>query len=250
MQAPSAAQLVGMWERGARQPWVDRALTLVSACHPELTDSELRALTVGERDADLLALRERLFGRALKSFAECPHCRARLEFSVDVNDLRDSFASFSNAEQVTIGAPAELTVENIRVRFRRLSSEDLQAAARCADVAEARRVLLQRCVVDARRNGEALAVADLPPACVEALSSRLAALDGAADIGLDLRCVACHHAWQLTLDIVKFLWAEVNALAKGYLNDVHTLAWAYGWREADILAMSTARRQFYLERVG
>ena len=108
MQAPSAAQLVGMWERGARQPWVDRALTLVSACHPELTDSELRALTVGERDADLLALREQIFGRALKSFAECPHCRARLEFSVDVNDLRDSFAGFSNA------APAELTLDDIR----------------------------------------------------------------------------------------------------------------------------------------
>ena len=244
MQAPSAAQLVGMWERGARQPWVDRALTLVSACHPELTDSELRALTVGERDADLLALRELLFGRALKSFAECPHCRARLEFSVDVNDLRISFASFSNA------APAELTLDDIRIRFRRLSSEDLQAAARCADVADARRVLLQRCVVDARRNGEPLAAADLPPACVEALSSRLAALDGAADIALDLRCVACHHPWQLTLDIVRFLWAEVNALARSYLNDVHTLAWAYGWREADILAMSPARRQFYLERVG
>jgi len=73
---------------------------------------------------------------------------------------------------------------------------------------------------------------------------------GAADIALDLRCVACPHAWQLTLDIVRFLWAEVNALAKGYLNEVHMLAWAYGWREADILAMSSARRQFYLERVG
>ena len=244
MQAPSAAQLVGMWERGARQPWVDRALTLVSPCHPELTDSELRALTVGERDAGLLALRELLFGRALKSFAECPHCRARLEFSVDVNDLRSSFAGCSNA------ARAELTLDDIRIRFRRLSSEDLQAAARCADVADARRVLLQRCVVDARRNGEPLAAADLPPACVEALSSRLAALDGAADIALDLRCVVCHHPWQLTLDIVRFLWAEINALAKRYLDEVHTLAWAYGWREADILAMSAARRQFYLERVG
>ncbi len=110
--------------------------------------------------------------------------------------------------------------------------------------------MLQRCVVEARRNGEPLAAADLPAACVEALSSRLAALDGAADISLDLRCVACAHAWQLTLDIVRFLWAEVNALAKAYLNEVHMLAWAYGWREADILAMSSARRQFYLERVG
>ena len=244
MRAPSAAQLIGMWERGARQPWVDRALTLVSACHPELTDSGLAALTVGERDADLLALREGLFGRALKSFAECPNCQARLEFSVDANELRESFANAANAD------PAELLLDDIRIQFRRLSTADLTAAARCADVNAARRVLLQRCVVEARRNGEPLAAADLPAACVEALSSRLAALDGAADIALDLRCVACGHAWQLTLDIVRFLWAEVNALAKAYLNEVHMLAWAYGWREADILAMSSARRQFYLERVG
>ena len=244
MQAPSAALLVGMWERGARQPWVDRALTLVSACHPELTDSELRALTVGERDADLLALREGLFGRALKSFAECPNCRARLEFSVDVNELRESFSNAANAD------PAELLLDDIRIQFRRLNTADLAAAARCADVNAARSVLLERCVVEARRNGEPLAAADLPAACVEALSSRLAALDGPAEIALDLRCVACGHAWQLTLDIVRFLWAEVNALAKAYLNEVHMLAWAYGWREADILAMSSARRQFYLERVG
>jgi hypothetical protein len=244
MRAPSAAQLIGMWERGARQPWVDRALTLVSACHPELTDSALAALTVSERDADLLSLREGLFGRALKSFAECPNCRARLEFSVDVNELRESFANSAN------GDPAELMVDDIRIQFRRLNTADLSAAARCADVNAARRVLLQRCVVEARRDGAPLAAADLPAACVEALSSRLAALDGAADISLDLRCVACAHAWQLTLDIVRFLWAEVNALAKAYLNEVHMLAWAYGWHEADILAMSSARRQFYLERVG
>ena len=244
MLVPSAAQLVGVWERGARQPWVDRALTLLSACNPELTNSGLAALTVGERDAHLLALHERLFGRALKSFAECPSCQTRLEFSIDVNDLRESFSNAANAEA------AELMLDDIRVKFRRLSSEDLQAAALCADVDDARRVLLERCIVDTWRNDERLAAADLPARCVEELSSRLAALDGAADISLDLQCVACRHAWQMTLDIVTFLWAEVNALAKRYLNEVHTLAWAYGWHEADILAMSAARRQFYLERVG
>jgi hypothetical protein len=31
------------------------------------------------------------------------------------------------------------------------------------------------------------------------------------------------------------------------LYDVHALASAYGWREADVLAMSPMRRQVYLE---
>ena len=57
-------------------------------------------------------------------------------------------------------------------------------------------------------------------------------------------------SWQLTLDIVSFLWSEISSLAKRHLREVHTLAWAYGWSEADILAMSPARRQFYLESVS
>jgi hypothetical protein len=34
------------------------------------------------------------------------------------------------------------------------------------------------------------------------------------------------------------------------LREVHTLALAYGWREADILNMSARRRRFYLEMAG
>ena len=34
------------------------------------------------------------------------------------------------------------------------------------------------------------------------------------------------------------------------LGHVHALARAYGWREADILAMSPARRQVYLDLAG
>jgi hypothetical protein len=34
------------------------------------------------------------------------------------------------------------------------------------------------------------------------------------------------------------------------LRDVHALATAYGWREADIVAMSPWRRQVYLDMVS
>jgi hypothetical protein len=34
------------------------------------------------------------------------------------------------------------------------------------------------------------------------------------------------------------------------LTEVHRLAQAYGWREAEILALSEARRHAYLELVG
>ena len=53
----------------------------------------------------------------------------------------------------------------------------------------------------------------------------------------------------MVLDVGEFLWAEVRQAAMRLLEDVHALAWAYGWREADLLAMPAQRRAFYLARV-
>ena len=74
----------------------------------------------------------------------------------------------------------------------------------------------------------------------------------AAPWGLELAlsCPSCRHQWQATFDIVSFFWSEINAWAHRSLQEVHTLALAYGWREADILAMSPWRRQFYLKMVS
>jgi hypothetical protein len=77
----------------------------------------------------------------------------------------------------------------------------------------------------------------------------MAACDPQAEVLLDLNCPACGHGWQALFDVVAFFWAELAAQAKRLLREVHTLARAYGWREADILGMSARRRQFYLEMV-
>jgi hypothetical protein len=67
---------------------------------------------------------------------------------------------------------------------------------------------------------------------------------------LDFTCPGCNYQWQSLFDITAFFWQEIAAFVKRLLREVHTLAKAYGWREADILAMSHQRRQFYLEMVG
>ena len=47
MQSLSAAQLVGVWERGVGQSSLDRALTMLADAYPEMTRAELAALSVG-----------------------------------------------------------------------------------------------------------------------------------------------------------------------------------------------------------
>ena len=65
-----------------------------------------------------------------------------------------------------------------------------------------------------------------------------------------LTCQGCGHEWAAVFDIVTFFWAELVAQAKRLLREVHQLARAYGWRESEILAMSSQRRHTYLELVN
>ena len=82
------------------------------------------------------------------------------------------------------------------------------------------------------------------------VAEQMAARDPLAEIELALACPACGHQWQLVFDIASFLWLKIEMQARRLLREVHALARAYGWREADILALSPGRRQAYLEMVS
>ncbi len=91
---------------------------------------------------------------------------------------------------------------------------------------------------------------ELDPALEDAVAARLAEADPGARIDLAVDCPGCGAAWSAPFDIVSFLWAEVDACARRLVGDVHALASAYGWTEDDVLALSPARREAYLELVG
>jgi hypothetical protein len=78
----------------------------------------------------------------------------------------------------------------------------------------------------------------------------MAEIDPQADIQIALTCPACLHQWSAAFDIASHLWIEVNSWAMRILDEVHRLASAYGWSEADILELSPMRRQLYLGMIG
>ena len=75
------------------------------------------------------------------------------------------------------------------------------------------------------------------------------AADPWAELTLGIRCPACGHEDGAAFDIAAYLWEEIDSHARQLLDDIHTLATAYGWTEPDILALSDARRAAYLARV-
>jgi hypothetical protein len=71
-----------------------------------------------------------------------------------------------------------------------------------------------------------------------------------ANLELRVNCADCGAVWDAPFDPVPFLWERVEASARRLLGEIHALARAYGWREADVLALSSARRRAYLELVS
>src|SRR6185369_7232299 len=87
MQAPSAAELLSVWERARAQPMTTQALMLLEAASPGASWEDLAKLSVGRRDARLLAFREMLFGARLTGLTSCPRCRQQLEIGIQSADI-------------------------------------------------------------------------------------------------------------------------------------------------------------------
>jgi hypothetical protein len=239
----SASALLNVWEQGLAASSAERALALLGAACPETAPEELAGLSVGQRDARLLTLREWTFGPRLVCLMSCPECSQRLELAFDAADLQAA------SGEALVGEMS-LSVDGHEVRFRLPNSGDLMAISERQDGEDGRQLVLERCVLAARHRGKEVAVDQLPSDVLEAIVERMAEADPQADVQLALSCPDCSHEWQATFDIVTFFWQEINAWSQRILRQVHVLASAYGWHEAEILALSPERRQIYLEMVG
>ncbi|MBC6463033.1 hypothetical protein HKK72_35130 [Actinomadura sp. HBU206391] len=230
------------WETGLSTRAPRRALLLHALASPAAMVEDLLDVPVGARDADLFGLRGSLFGERMPVRATCPHCGEEIEFDFAVDQV---------PQRATRG-PEALRVESGEwtVRSRVPTVGDLLAAADAGSGEEARRIMLSRCVVSASRGGTPVAAEDLPPHVQEQIAEAAAAADPCADIRLKLTCPECGRQATAELDIASYLWAEVDAWARGTLLDVHLLAVAYGWTEPEILALSPTRRRHYLELSG
>ena len=84
------------------------------------------------------------------------------------------------------------------------------------------------------------------PGVVAAVAAAMAALDPQAEILLELECPACGAAFGSALDTGAYLLREIDQHASSLFAQVHTLALAYHWSEAEILDLPHDRRMMYL----
>lgn len=240
--APLSVQdILRLWEAGGARCPADRALQILEAASPGVPAETLATLPVGLRDARLLEIREETFGPTLHGVSPCPRCAERAEFKLEIADLRARVGSPAST------AEGELCLEDWSLRYRQPTGGDLAEAARSTNAAAARGILATRCILEARKGGAVVGTVDVPEEAISRMAVAMVEQDPYAEILLDFVCPACGHAGQTLFDIASYLWEEIRAQAQRLLHEVHTLARAYGWREGDVLALSAARRRYYLE---
>jgi hypothetical protein len=242
MLPPSAERLLEAWERGVGLDPADRTRALLASSSPK--GERVGAQTAGRRDAELLSIRAAILGSHVDALAACPQCGQLVEFDFSVEEV-------VSVEVVGDGnEPLRVRQNRFDVRFRLPTLDDLaEVSTNGADANGVRTALLERCVVQARRRGKAVAVDDFSHEVTEAIDSEMARADPNAEIFFALACM-CGHAWSARLDVPAFVWAEVDSWARRLLGEVHSLAAAYGWSEREILALSPVRRLTYLELSG
>lgn len=243
MQPLSPADILDLWQAGASLSPAERTLVMLRHAAPDCPAHVRACLPVGRCDALVLRLRQATLGDTLHGIAPCPRCGETLEFELSCDQLLGAEPGAPTPDRYLVEA------DGYRVAVISPAAADLAAAGRCASLAQARQTLLAHCVVEITHGGAPGGVGDLPAAVVEAIGESLLAADPHAEMLLQLACPACGHDWRALFDAVRYFWAEIVTQARRLLLEVDALARAYGWREADILALSPARRGAYLELV-
>lgn len=245
MRPLTSAELLSIWERGLTQSQAEKTLHLLAAASSVTDLGPIVSLSIGERDARLLQLREWMFGTRFLNMAHCPACSELVEWESELNDIR--IQPFSEENDVKT---FHFEMEGFQICFRLPNSQDMSLISTKELYRSNPEQLLYDCIINVKSSGNDCTARDLPSHVIRAIDQRMGEEDPQADIRMLLNCPECSHNWEAQFNISVYLWEEINQWAVHMLQEITLLAKAFGWSEHDILHMSTRRRQLYLELVS
>jgi hypothetical protein len=199
-----------------------------------VTASEAAELTVGDRERLLLHLYAENFASKLKLRAECGKCGEQIDADVAVADLLVDTDREPRPDY-------EFSTEGTSLRFRLPRGGDQEAAGILArrDIEAACNLLVDRCIIEGARDTRAM----------DELERKFAELDPQAETMVQLVCPLCTATSDIFVDAATLIFEQI-APAGRLLDEVDSIARSYHWSEREILALPTARRRAYLERIG
>jgi hypothetical protein len=221
-----------LWEaRGAAsRPAMVTALLAAALETPSGGDAMARALSVGDRHWLLARLAEHLGRERVWLTGTCATCGAPFDAPADLGALPAKPGGEGYPEAAAEGLDGPILL-------RAPTGADQEAVAGL-DEAAAAAALLARCAPGAD-------VDAWPEEALDRLDAALAELSPEVAGEVATACPACGAACRAALDLAEVV---LGALGDPY-EDVHAIAAAYHWSEAEILALPTERRRRYLRLI-
>lgn len=200
------------------------------------------ALTVTDFEAALLGLRRFLLGDTVACVFRCTqeNCGERMapDFSIAafLADVNPRVPRKVESSEDRPGWFALSANGDGKVWFRLPAVEDqLEVMGR----PRARDLLMQRCVDAGKLKARGLGRVEHAMETMAPLVSR----------PLAGNCPECGAPVTMPMHVPRLVMDEIKASAAGVHEEIHTIAAAYHWDEATILAMPQSRRQMYTETI-
>jgi hypothetical protein len=206
------SEVLELWDAGEAVTPLERAVLLLERTWP--SPAPFGDWTLGEVNAGLLRFRCAAWSAEWDCLTACPDCHETAEIRLEIPALLDGDpAAEGDAEP-----PGRLSGPRVRELLA------LHATG----------------PVDGGR------IAALLAASADASAARE---DRLATISVGTTCPACGTSFRARMNVIQMVWTEFVARARVLLHEVAELASAFGWREADVLALPASRRARYLALV-
>ncbi len=202
-------------------------------------ENALWAWTLHRRLQGLLAIGIATGGSRGWLEAVCPACRQRMDIELDLSVFIDvpEQRSIAVAPEPGVRASMRLPTGKDQLRWLEGFPDGVSAIRLATDLVEA--------------VNDTLPAADwtVPDAWLDALGEGLEKHDPLTALQLDTECPECGSAVSIEFDLQDYLLRRLMERQDALLDEVHQLAAVYHWSEADILALPSRRRHYYLSRL-
>ena len=215
---PIGSVILNIYDQGMAADPADRAALLCA-----MGGGDAAQLSIGDVDRTIWAWFEGLFDGPHEAVMSCVDCGESVEFA-----LPEGFAlppREGDGDRLTLA----YGTQRYLLRLPRLTDVRNGTLARVA---------LSEDAPWEDPNFEAIAQAALLKA------------DPALQVELQLECAACGVVQMLPLDVAGFAWLRIEQSARRLVREVAQLARAFGWSEAELTAMTPARRAIWLTELG
>lgn len=223
--------------RRAFDSWPARVTAVLSAALAEVGGSEatpevVASMCVADRQFLVRQLAAWLGRDDVWLSARCASCGEPFDFQ-----LRQTELPIKPAGESYPFASVEAGGERRRLRVP--NGADQEAVASIAGQAEAIAELVRRCLID----GDPEAAASWSAEEIDRVERALEAVSPEVGVAAAVECPECGHGDRIAIDPYLALQREREDL----FAEVHALASAYHWSEAEILAMPSHRRRTYVD---